>query len=78
MTVERFGLELMHLDISSPRFSRFTRWILDYFMHTRVMYHALHQSGRSKQYIIQDVVVPYSAATELLEYVDESFGHFPL
>ena len=78
MTVERLRLELMQLDISLPRFSRITRWILDYFMYTRVMCHTLHQSGHSKQYIIQDAVVVYSAVTELLEYVDELFGHSPL
>ena len=59
-------------------FNRVTRWILDYFMHTRVMYRALHQSGHSKRYIIQDVAVPYEVATHFLEYVDKSFGHYPL
>ena len=59
-------------------FNHITRWILDYFMHTRVMYRALHQSGHSKRYIIQDVAVPYPVATEFLEYVDRSFGHYPL
>jgi len=59
-------------------FNSITRRILDYFMHTRVMYRALHQSGHSKRYIIQDVAVPYPVATEFLEYVDESFGHYPL
>lgn len=57
-----------------------TRYLLDYFMHTRVMYHALHESGHSKQYIIQDVAVPYSATTEFLEWLDEkqNFGHYPI
>ena len=36
-------------------FNRITRWVLDKFMHTRVMYHALHQSGFSAQYIIQEI-----------------------
>jgi delta24-sterol reductase len=59
-------------------FNRITRWALDYFMHTRVMYHALHQSGFYDKYIIQDVAVPYARAEELLQYLDESFGHYPL
>ena len=59
-------------------FNRITRWALDYFMHTRVMYHALHASGHSKQYIIQDLALPASRAPEFIEYVDESFGFYPL
>lgn len=59
-------------------FNRITRWVLNKYMHTRVMYHALHQSGHSKRYIIQDVAVPYSAADEFTQYLDKSFGHYPL
>ena len=59
-------------------FNSFTRRILDYFMHTRVMYRALHHSGHSEKYLIQDVVVPYPHATQFIEYVDKSFGHYPL
>lgn len=59
-------------------FNRIGRWVLDYFMHTRVMYHALHKSGHSKKYIIQDVVVPYATANDFHKYVDESLGHYPL
>lgn len=33
----------------------FTRFLLDYFMHTRIMYHALHASGYTDRYIIQDI-----------------------
>ena len=59
-------------------FNRITRWALDYFMHTRVMYHALHKSGFAKKYMIQDVAVPYHAANEFLDYLDQSFGHYPI
>ena len=59
-------------------FNSVGRWVLDYFMHTRVMYHALHKSGHSKKYIIQDVVVPYATASAFHKYVDESLGHYPL
>ena len=44
----------------------------------RVMYHALHQSGHLKECVVQDVAVPYPAATEFLEYIDESWGQHPL
>ena len=59
-------------------FNAITRWILDRFMHTRVMYHALHQSGLSNQYIVQDIAVPYPAAEDFLCYLDKTFGHYPL
>jgi delta24-sterol reductase len=59
-------------------FNRITRWILDKFMHTRVMYHALHQSGFSSRYIIQDVGIPYPKSDEFLQYLDHSFGHYPI
>ncbi|TEY40695.1 hypothetical protein BOTCAL_0427g00080 [Botryotinia calthae] len=59
-------------------FNHFTRRLLDYFMHTRVMYHALHQSGLSKKYIIQDVAIPYPRSTEFVEYLDKDFGQWPI
>ena len=59
-------------------FNRLTRWVLDKFMHTRIMYHALHQSGLAEQYMIQDVSVPYHAADEFMNYLDQSFGHYPI
>ena len=59
-------------------FNRITRWALDYFMHTRIMYHALHKSGFAKKYMIQDVAVPYSAAGDFLDYLDDSFGYYPI
>ena len=58
--------------------NRFTRWALDYFMHTRVMYHALHTSGLAGQYMVQDVAVPYHAADEFMQFLDKSFGHYPI
>ncbi|KAK6526295.1 hypothetical protein TWF694_004895 [Orbilia ellipsospora] len=59
-------------------FNRITRWILDYFMHTRIMYHALHKSGHSNIYVIQDVAVPYSGAVEFVNFLDRDFGIYPL
>ncbi|PYH87631.1 FAD-binding domain-containing protein, partial [Aspergillus ellipticus CBS 707.79] len=61
-------------------FNRITRYILDYFMHTRVMYHALHASGHAAQYLIQDVAVPYAATTAFLEWLDrkQNFGAYPI
>ena len=59
-------------------FNQITRYILDYFMHTRVMYHALHQSGLAARYIIQDVAIPYPKAEEFMSYLDSSFRNYPV
>ena len=59
-------------------FNWVTRWALDYFMHTRVMYRALHASGHSKRYIIQDVAVPLSKSEEFFHFIDESYRIYPL
>lgn len=59
-------------------FNRITRWILDYYMHTRVMYLALHKSGLASQYIVQDVAIPYSKAEEFMEYLEIEFNHYPI
>ncbi|KAJ5971553.1 uncharacterized protein N7479_001471 [Penicillium vulpinum] len=61
-------------------FISLTRWVLNRFMHTKVMYHALHVSGLGRQYIIQDVGVPISTAAEFLDWLDrpENFGQYPL
>ncbi|KAF3915052.1 hypothetical protein ABW21_db0203819 [Orbilia brochopaga] len=59
-------------------FNRITRFLLDYFMHTRVMYHALHKSGHSNIYVIQDVAVPYAATIDFLTFLDSEFAIYPL
>ncbi|KAI1213150.1 FAD-binding domain-containing protein [Annulohypoxylon truncatum] len=59
-------------------FNRITRSILDTYMHARVMYHALHKSGLSDTYIIQDVGVPYSAVDEFYRWVDQTLGIYPI
>ena len=59
-------------------FNRITRYILDRFMHARVMYHALHASGQSKEYIIQDVAIPYEAVNEFHNWLDNSFQIYPI
>ncbi|KAF2192382.1 FAD-binding domain-containing protein [Zopfia rhizophila CBS 207.26] len=59
-------------------FTWITRLLLDYFMHTRIMYHALHASGHSDKYVIQDLAVPISNVETFLEYLDVKFGFYPL
>jgi delta24-sterol reductase len=59
-------------------FNRLTRWWLDDFLHTRMMYTALHASGQSKKYIVQDLALPYSTAEKFVDYTDKEFGIYPL
>ncbi|KNG88053.1 FAD binding domain protein [Aspergillus nomiae NRRL 13137] len=61
-------------------FTRWTRWLFDTCMGTRMMYHALHESGLANQYIVQDVGIPYDKASEFVDWLDskETFGHYPL
>ncbi|GAB7348438.1 hypothetical protein MBLNU459_g6858t1 [Dothideomycetes sp. NU459] len=59
-------------------FNRITRWALDDFMKTRTMYHALHASGHSQKYIIQDLALPGSKAEQFIDQIDSTFGFYPL
>lgn len=59
-------------------FNKFTRWWLDDFLHTRMMYTALHASGESKKYVVQDLALPYETAEQFVEYTDKEFGIYPL
>ena len=59
-------------------FNRFTRWFLDDFLHTRMLYKALHASKHSRNYIVQDLALPFSKAEEFIEYTAGSFGIWPL
>ncbi|KAK6537833.1 hypothetical protein TWF694_010735 [Orbilia ellipsospora] len=59
-------------------FNSFTRWWLDDFLHTRMMYKALHASGQSKRYIVQDLAVPYENVEEFVAYATDKFGIWPL
>ena len=59
-------------------FNDFTRWWLDDFLHTRMMYTALHASGQSKKYIVQDLALPYSTAEQFVDYTDKIFNIYPL
>lgn len=59
-------------------FNRITRFLLDPFMYSRTMVHALHRSGLSSRTIIQDFAVPYAAAEEFVKWTDERTGIWPL
>ncbi|KAL8831015.1 MAG: hypothetical protein Q9191_001111 [Dirinaria sp. TL-2023a] len=59
-------------------FNQFTRWLLDDFLHTRMLYKALHASKQSSKYIVQDLALPFATAEKLINYTIDSFGIWPL
>ena len=59
-------------------FNQFTRWYLDDFLHTRMLYKALHASGQSRNYIVQDLALPYATVEKFIDYTIDSFGIWPL
>lgn len=61
-----------------PGFSRATRWFLDDFLHTRMLYRALHASGQSSRYVVQDLALPYETAEAFVNYTAREFGIWPL
>lgn len=59
-------------------FNRLTRWWLDDFLHTRMLYKSLHASKQSRNYIVQDLALPFSNAVEFVDYTAKSFNIWPL
>ena len=59
-------------------FNRLTRWFLDDFLRTRMMYVALHASKHAMPNFVQDLALPMSKASEFVRYTDETFNIYPL
>ncbi|KAI9646425.1 hypothetical protein NHQ30_004417 [Ciborinia camelliae] len=59
-------------------FNRWTRWFLNDFMHTRMLYRALHGTGHSFEHIVQDLSLPYSTAEEFIDYSATELNIWPL
>ncbi|KAL7788196.1 hypothetical protein V8C37DRAFT_388814 [Trichoderma ceciliae] len=59
-------------------FTSFWRWFLDDFMHTRMLYRALHASGESARFVVQDLAVPYDKAADFVDYTSDEFNIWPL
>lgn len=59
-------------------FNHFTRWYLDKFLRTRMLFTALHASPHAKQYVVQDLALPVPAVTEFVEFTERTFGIYPL
>jgi delta24-sterol reductase len=50
-------------------FNRLTRWLFDYFLHTRMMYAGLQESGLHTKYVIQDVAIPLDRSEEFFAWL---------
>ncbi|KAK3333860.1 hypothetical protein B0T19DRAFT_139180 [Cercophora scortea] len=59
-------------------FNRLTRWFLDDFLHTRMMYRALHGSGESARFVVQDIAMPFPTAEALVDYTAAELAIWPL
>jgi len=59
-------------------FTRWTRQFLDDFLHTRMLYRALHASGESARFIVQDVAMPFETTPQFVEYTGRELGIWPL
>ena len=59
-------------------FTRMTRYLFDPFLHTKTLYHGLHENGMAKDNIIQDILLPFAKVEDFLEWVDIEFGIHPL
>jgi len=59
-------------------FTRLTRWFLDDFLHTRMLYKALHASKNVISYVVQDCALPYKTAAEFIKYTDKNLHIYPL
>lgn len=59
-------------------FNALTRWFLDDFCHTRMLYRALHASGIATRYIVQDMALPYPNAEKFIDYTEKTFNIWPI
>lgn len=71
--VGKFAFELFGVP-----FTRFYRFVLNPILNTRKLYQALQVSGASQEYIVQDLTVPIERGNDLLQYIDETLGVYPL
>ncbi|KAF4556384.1 FAD-binding domain-containing protein 53 [Elsinoe fawcettii] len=73
-----FWVAPMAFDYFRVPFNRLTRWALDDFLHTRMMYTALHGGGAGKEIIIQDLALPLDTAADFTDYTATKFDIWPL
>lgn len=71
--VGRLAFSYFRMPFLSPM-----RRLLDTYMHTRPMYHALHAAGMHESYIIEDLAVPFPKAREFSEWIGQDMDIWPL
>jgi delta24-sterol reductase len=71
--VGRSAFKYMHFP-----FNRLTRWFLDDFLHTRMLYRALHASKNVIGYVVQDLALPYETAPQFIAFTNKEFQIYPL
>lgn len=54
-----------------------SRWLIDWMARTRTMQRAVHHSGRSQAFIVQDVTVPQEKGVEFLNWSHQKLGIYP-
>lgn len=59
-------------------FIRLFHWAFDSLLHTKILYHGLHQNGMAKHNIIQDILLPACKTQDFIYWVDKEFGIYPL
>lgn len=59
-------------------FNRWTRWFLDDFLHTRMLYRALHGSGESARMVVQDLAMPFATTEKFVDFTASELGIWPL
>ncbi|KAL8796265.1 MAG: hypothetical protein Q9195_001380 [Heterodermia aff. obscurata] len=59
-------------------FNGLMRRYLDKYFRTRMLYAALHASRHSQPFVVQDLALPISNASEMVEYTDKALGIYPL
>ena len=59
-------------------FNRVTRYVLDWLMSTRILYHGLHASKLGDGYIIQDLCLPQETAGEFVDWMHTEYAIYPL
>lgn len=58
-------------------FNRFSRWLLDDLLHTRMLYRA-RDTGESNTFTIQDMAMPFETAEKFVDYLDKEHPIWPL
>ncbi|KAL2754174.1 hypothetical protein ACRALDRAFT_1081319 [Sodiomyces alcalophilus JCM 7366] len=57
---------------------RLTRFLFDKAMRTRNMYKAMHHSGRSQSFMVQDLAIPRPNAQDFLDWCHQKLWIYPL